>query len=162
MDCPHLFSMLTIGLLILSGQLFSGCAGEGRYLTLMPRPVATERKASEIHDPYPEKYVAPDTFNRPRAFIAPRTDERQSFDLRSIQATVGQARPGSPFAEQPVPYQKPEATPQLVYEQRQFPGPDGAATMVARPDGGFPSSRAAMVAAPPVATTANGMAVDPF
>jgi hypothetical protein len=146
---------LQAGMLLLS----SGCAGEGRYLSLMPRPVATERKASEIHDPYPERFVAPDTFNRPRAFINPRTEERQSYDLRSIQATVGQARPGSPFAEQPIPYNRPEATAQLVYEQRQSPGPDGVATMVARPDGGFPSNRAAYIASPQQAAAST---LDPF
>lgn len=65
-----------------------GCAGETRFLSLNPRPTSTERKAYEIHDPFPDESAGPETFSRPRGFINPRTDERREFELRTIRSAA--------------------------------------------------------------------------
>ncbi len=77
--------------LLLLLLLLAGCRGtqETQFLKCMPRPAQVEAQSYNIHDPFPDERAGPNTFTRPRAFIAPRTDARKDFDLRYLKAAYG-------------------------------------------------------------------------
>jgi hypothetical protein len=122
-----------------------GCVGpwETRYLTWWQRPVAVEARSWDSHDPFPDKYAGPDTYNRPRAFMEPRSDTRKNVDLFFLQAmhpTAGQPHlAGVPVVRGPAvpgPGGVPIAT-----------GPPPAWTTAALPPGtGFTSTNPAAYA----------------
>ncbi len=44
-----------------------------------------EKRAYEFHDPFPDQSAAPNTFNRPRGYIVPRSAPRQAVEGRLLQ-----------------------------------------------------------------------------
>jgi hypothetical protein len=108
------------GLLVMT----SGCLGqrETRFLGLEARPTATERRAYELHDPFADKLVGPDTESRPRGFAEPREESRRAFDLRNMQSTAGIGEPiGAQGVHIPVSrpgVAPPSPTANLVIENR--------------------------------------------
>ena len=68
--------------------VLAGCQNtqETRFLTWFPRPAAHERRSYELHEPFPDESIGPNTFTRPRTFIQPRTEQRKTNDLRFLQA----------------------------------------------------------------------------
>ena len=68
--------------------VLAGCQNtqETRFLTWFPRPAAQESRSYELHDPFPDESIGPNTFTRPRTFIQPRTEQRKTNDLRFLQA----------------------------------------------------------------------------
>ena len=68
--------------------VLAGCQNtqETRFLTWFPRPAAQESRSYELHDPFPDESLGPNTFTRPRTFIQPRTEQRKTNDLRFLQA----------------------------------------------------------------------------
>ena len=75
-------------LVLACGFGLSGClqTQETRFLSCVPRPSGVEARSYEIHDPFADESVGPETFTRPRAFQEPRSDTRKSSDLRFLQA----------------------------------------------------------------------------
>ena len=65
----------------------SGCLLDTRFVQmpqLMPRHPATEHRAAEYHDPYPDESIGPSTGNRPPGFTRQRAEARRAADLRGI------------------------------------------------------------------------------
>lgn len=65
----------------------SGCLFDSRFVQLpqlMPRHPATEHRAAEYHDPYPDESIGPSTGNRPTGFTRQRTATRRAAELRGI------------------------------------------------------------------------------
>lgn len=92
------------GVIILGLMLAGGCQ-ETRLVSCVPRRPAVEAQSYDIHDPFPDDEIGPNTFSRPRTFDVPRSDTRKTFDLRNLQAakfsaTQSQAywNPGTPRA----------------------------------------------------------------
>jgi hypothetical protein len=120
-------SLLTVtwlGLGVGFSVVATGCVGptETRFLGLNARPPATERRAYELHDPFADKLVGPDTEVRPRGFSEPREEPRRAYDLRNIQSTAGIAEPTGPEGVR-VPATRPGVAPpspvaNLVIENR--------------------------------------------
>lgn len=77
---------LTLMLIVAGSGL--GCQ-ETRFLSCRTREPRVEARSYDLHDPFPDETIGPETFTRPRAFQDPRSEERKSFDLRNIQAAVG-------------------------------------------------------------------------
>jgi hypothetical protein len=77
---------LVLMLIVVGGGL--GCQ-ETRFLSCRTREPRVEARSYDLHDPFPDETIGPETFTRPRAFQEPRTEERKSFDLRNIQASTG-------------------------------------------------------------------------
>lgn len=69
-----------------------GCQ-ETRFLSCRPRDSSVESRSYDVHDPFPDEDIGPDTFTRPRTFQVPRSDTRKSFDLRNLQASQGVSAP---------------------------------------------------------------------
>ena len=68
--------------------VLAGCQNtqETRFLSWFPRPAAQESRSYDLHDPFPDENIGPNTFTRPRGFIVPRTEQRKTNDLRFLQA----------------------------------------------------------------------------
>ena len=68
--------------------VLTGCQNtqETRFLSCIPRPPRVEARSYDLHDPFPDESIAPNTFTRPRGFIKPRTEQRKTNDLRFLQA----------------------------------------------------------------------------
>lgn len=77
-------------LIVLGSSL--GCQ-ETRFLNCRTREPRTESRSYDLHDPFPDEKLGPETFIRPRTFQEPRSDERKNFDLRNIQASRGVTAP---------------------------------------------------------------------
>ena len=76
-----------IALLMVEGLGLTGCMQqETRFLSCIPRPPGVETRSYDLHDPFPDEDVGPNTFTRPRAFEEPRSDTRKTNDLRFLQA----------------------------------------------------------------------------
>lgn len=73
---------------LLIGFILTGCqnAPETRFLGCIPRPPLQEARSYDLHDPFPDEHLGPNTFTRPRQFITPRTEQRKTNDLRYLQA----------------------------------------------------------------------------
>jgi hypothetical protein len=56
-----------------------------RLPTLDPGIPAVERRMYEIHDPYPEQDLGPDTQTRPRYFEEPRSQPRRLLEGRMLR-----------------------------------------------------------------------------
>lgn len=69
-----------------------GCV-ETRWLNWNPRPAAEEVKSYDLHDPYPDESIGPDTHTRPRAFLQPRSEPYRNDELRFLRSMYGD-RPG--------------------------------------------------------------------
>jgi hypothetical protein len=68
--------------------VLAGCQNtpETRFLSWFPRPAAQERRSYDLHDPFPDEQLGPNTFTRPRGFVQPRTEQRKTNDLQFLQA----------------------------------------------------------------------------
>ena len=68
--------------------VLTGCQNtqETRFLSCIPRPPRVEARSYDLHDPFPDENIGPNTFTRPRSFIKPRTEQRKTNDLRFLQA----------------------------------------------------------------------------
>ncbi len=76
-----------IALLVVEGMGLTGCMQqETRFLSCLPRPPGVEARSYDLHDPFPDEDVGPNTFTRPRAFQEPRGETRKTNDLRFLQA----------------------------------------------------------------------------
>jgi len=77
-----------IGGVLLAG-LLAGCAGAPptRFLICQARPSAIESKSWDLHDPFPDESLGPDTITRPREFMVPRSDEQKSTEIRQLQVS---------------------------------------------------------------------------
>lgn len=79
--------------LIVFGTAFAvaaaGCAWrpENRFLNCQARPPGIESKSWDLHDPFPDESIGPDTDTRPRQFTTPRSTERVKSDLRLMDTT---------------------------------------------------------------------------
>ena len=65
----------------------SGCLLDTRFVQmpqLMPRHPATEHRAAEFHDPYPDESIGPSTGSRPLGFKRQRAEARRAADLRGV------------------------------------------------------------------------------
>ncbi|MDA0808576.1 MAG: hypothetical protein O2945_14455 [Planctomycetota bacterium] len=65
----------------------SGCLFDTRFVKmpeLMPRHPATEHRAAEYHDPFPDESIGPSTGNRPLGYDRQRTATRRAADLRGV------------------------------------------------------------------------------
>lgn len=65
----------------------SGCLFDTRFVQmpqLMPRHPATEQRAAEYHDPFPDESIGPSTGNRPPGFKRQRAEPRRAAELRGI------------------------------------------------------------------------------
>lgn len=65
----------------------SGCLLDTRFVKmpeLMPRHPATEHRAAEYHDPYPDESIGPSTGSRPLGFKRQRAEARRAADLRGV------------------------------------------------------------------------------
>jgi hypothetical protein len=65
----------------------SGCLLDTRFVQMpqmMPRHPATEHRAAEYHDPYPDESIGPSTGSRPLGFGRQRSEARRAADLRGI------------------------------------------------------------------------------
>jgi len=65
----------------------SGCLLDTRFVQmpqLMPRHPATEHRAAEYHDPYPDESIGPSTGSRPLGFKRQRAEARRAADLRGV------------------------------------------------------------------------------
>lgn len=65
----------------------SGCLLDTRFVQmpqLMPRHSATEQRAAEYHDPYPDESIGPSTGSRPLGFKRQRAEARRAADLRGV------------------------------------------------------------------------------
>ena len=65
----------------------SGCLLDTRFVQmpqLMPRHPATEHRAAEYHDPYPDESIGPSTGSRPLGFQRQRSEARRAADLRGV------------------------------------------------------------------------------
>jgi hypothetical protein len=78
-------------ILVLAGSGL-GCQ-ETRFLSCRTRDPRVEARSYDLHDPFPDESIGPETFSRPRAFEEPRTDERKTFELRNLQASRGVISP---------------------------------------------------------------------
>ena len=76
---------LTLILVVVSGL---GCQ-ETRFLSCRARDPGVESRSFDVHDPFPDDKMGPETFSRPSTFQEPRTDDRKSFDIRNLQAARG-------------------------------------------------------------------------
>ena len=65
-----------------------GCQ-ETRFLSCRTRQPRVEARSYDLHDPFADETIGPDTATRPRTFELPRNEDRKSFDLRNIQASGG-------------------------------------------------------------------------
>jgi hypothetical protein len=77
--------MFALMLVLLSSV--TGCLLHTRYVQmpqLMPRHPATEHRAAEYHDPYPDESIGPRTGSRPLGFRRQRAEARRAADLRGI------------------------------------------------------------------------------
>jgi hypothetical protein len=68
--------------------LLAGCANVRgpQFCNWGRRDVVAESRLYEFHDPLPNELAGPDTKTRPPAYINPRTDDRQLYDLRLLSA----------------------------------------------------------------------------
>jgi len=76
---------LCIGLILVTAG--SGCLLDTRFVQmpqLMPRHPATEHRAAEYHDPYPDESIGPSTGSRPLGFKRQRAEARRAADLRGV------------------------------------------------------------------------------
>lgn len=69
-----------------------GCS-ETRFLSCQTRDPRVEAKSYDLHDPFPDESMGPETFSRPRTFQEPRSDTRKSLELRNLQASRGVTPP---------------------------------------------------------------------
>lgn len=72
----------------------SGCIRDP-YLRLPQwehRSLATERRAAEFHDPFPDETMGPRVDGRPRDASLQRTTARQASDLRGLHVLGPEAR----------------------------------------------------------------------
>jgi hypothetical protein len=74
-------------MLILAGGL-AGCQ-ETRFLSCRTRDPRVESRSYDLHDPFADEEMGPETYSRPRDFQLPRSDTRKTFDLRNLQASRG-------------------------------------------------------------------------
>ena len=65
-----------------------GCQ-ETRFLSGRSRDPRVEARSYDLHDPFPDEQMGPETFSRPREFQEPRSETRKTFDLRNLQASRG-------------------------------------------------------------------------
>lgn len=72
-------------LLAVTCCLFMGCLtpANTRFPTLSVAPPGVEAAGYQNHDPFPEESAGPDTFNRPRSFVAPRDEPRNTIESQS-------------------------------------------------------------------------------
>ena len=73
-------------ILFITGSL--GCQ-ETRFISCRTRDPGVEARSYDLHDPFPDESIGPETYSRPRAFEVPRTDERKAFDYRNLQSSRG-------------------------------------------------------------------------
>ncbi len=93
--------------------LLGGCLST--YTTRMPslnlfnhQNPEIEKRSYEIHDPYPDESIGPETITRPRAFNIQRTEERKTFEQKAFGNNGiphGTAAPRLPTSQ----YQYPDA-----------------------------------------------------
>lgn len=81
---------LTLMLVLAASSL--GCM-ETRFLSCQTRDPRVESRSYDLHDPFPDESIGPETFSRPRTFQEPRSDNRKTFDLRNLQASRGVTPP---------------------------------------------------------------------
>ena len=68
----------------------AGCNGpQQRFMAWCNRDLRTEARTYDFHDPYPDEQAAPDTETRPLAYVEPRTETRQDYDLRLLLSMGG-------------------------------------------------------------------------
>jgi hypothetical protein len=86
---------LSFGLAVL---VFQGCMSVRmpQFLAGCRRDLRTESRLYEFHDPFPHETAGPDTVTRPLAFVEPRSDTRQDFDLRML-LSMSRAGTGGPL-----------------------------------------------------------------
>ena len=86
MVSPHRF-IRTTALALLLVASGAGCLFDTRFVKmpeLLPRHPATEHRAAEYHDPFPDESIGPSTGNRPLGFKRQRTGTRRAAELRGI------------------------------------------------------------------------------
>lgn len=79
-----------VAALLVAGS--TGCQ-ETRFLSCQTRDPRVEARSYDLHDPFPDEDIGPETFVRPRTFEEPRSEPRKSFDLRNLLASGGVVRP---------------------------------------------------------------------
>lgn len=84
---------LVVALLMASGL---GCQ-ETRFLSCQPREARLEARSYDLHDPFPDEQIGPETYVRPPAFLEPRSETRKSFELRNLLASGGVVPPAQPY-----------------------------------------------------------------
>src|SRR3712207_9149809 len=69
--------------------LLAGCITpwNTRLPTFEPRPPALERRSFQVHDPFPEDDIGPETMVRPREFREPRDETRRATEGRDRKST---------------------------------------------------------------------------
>lgn len=122
--------VLMLALAVGSSLLLSGC-WYVRLPTLYTGHPVAERRAYELHDPFPEREPGPDTFVRPRGFEEQRRQPRRSAEQAGLIWTLRQrgrqmngitAPTLMPVVPPPPPPGAPPAGPVLV-PQGQAPSP---------------------------------------
>ncbi len=81
--------------LLAAGLLLPGCLTpiNTRLPSLVPSHPSVEKRSYERHDPFPDRWLGPDTQVRPRGFNNQRTEPRRALEERLFQGNAAQ-RPG--------------------------------------------------------------------
>ena len=92
--------------------LLGGCITpwNTRLPTLGTRPPVVEGRSYQLHDPFPDPMTGPDTMNRPREYIEPRSEPRRAREGRALLG-MPQTVPVAPTLP-PSSWQYPDAVRQ--------------------------------------------------
>ena len=93
--------------------LLAGCITpwNTRMPTVEPSHPAVERRSFQVHDPFPEEDLGPDTMVRPREFREPRELPRRAVEGRSFLGMPAESAPVGP-AFPPTTQNYPHSVPQ--------------------------------------------------
>jgi len=100
-----------LGLTLLSAGCLSPMTT--RFPTWAPGHTQAERRAYELHDPFPDTTAAPGMSTRPPGFSVPRTSARQAVEGRvmtGLQPGLGSSAPLAP-SYGPTGWRYPQVVP---------------------------------------------------
>lgn len=102
----HLFIRGLWAFTVISGTTLSGCVNpfNTRLPTVATPPAPVEKQSYNIHDPFPDEDLGPDTMTRPRGFVQPRAEPRKIQEGRALLGLPPGSSTGS--------FNYPDAVPQ--------------------------------------------------
>lgn len=71
---------------MLGSAALCGCINpyNTRLPTVATPPPPVEKRSYDIHDPFPDEQLGPETYTRPRGFDEPRAEPRKILEGRSL------------------------------------------------------------------------------